>query len=76
MTLIRRKPLDNNEAADLSHDSPQKNPAGPGPGAWEEALRESKSELERARQLLARLETITAFLEERIQSGIPWPGEE
>ncbi len=76
MDLSRRKPLDQNETLDPSEDRKDVKTPGAAPLTWEEAVRECKVELERARRLVEYLETMTAQFEKQIQSGTPWPEEE
>jgi hypothetical protein len=74
MDLARRKPLAHDETLDPGED--RKKAPGPLPLTWDEAVRECKVELERARRLVEYLETMTVQFEKQVQSGAPWPEEQ
>ena len=76
MDLSRRKPLDHNETLDPGEERKETKASGAAPLTWDEAVRECKVELERARRLVEYLETMTAQFEKQVQSGTRWPEEE
>ena len=69
MDLPRRKPLNENETLDPAEDK-KTFPAqwDAPPLTWDEAVRECKVELERARRLVEYLETMTARFEQEAHS--------
>jgi hypothetical protein len=76
MDLSRRKPLDQNETLDLAEDREKIKASGAASLTWDEAVRECKVELKRARRLVEYLETMTAQFEKQIRSGTAWAEEE
>ena len=69
MDLSRRKPVDHNETLDPGEHRKQAEEAVAAPLTWDEAVRECKVELERARRLVEYLETMTAQFEKHAQAG-------
>jgi hypothetical protein len=76
MDVSRRKPVAHNETLDPGEDRKKVDAPGATPLTWDEAVRECKVELERARRLVEYLETMTAQFEKQVRSGALWPREE
>lgn len=69
MDLSRRKPVAHNETLDPGDHRKETEAPVAAPLTWDEAVRECKVELERARRLVEYLETMTAQFEKQAQPG-------
>ena len=65
-----------NETLDPAEDRKKVDAPGATPLTWDEAVRECKVELERARRLVEYLETMTMQFETQVQSRALCHGEE